>query len=305
MGRGKSPRARLAVLASRIRFEEKAIFAALRRRGAVFERLEERMLSFVLADPLPDHPAVLNRCISSTRALYAARLLEAAGVRVVNESRVVEVCGDKLLTTLALRRSNLPVPRTMAALTPEAARQAVEVLGLPVVVKPLVGSWGRLLARVRDIDALEALLEHRKVLGSPQHRVVYFQEYVDKPGYDIRTIVLGDRVVASMYRCSDHWITNTARAGTTTRPCPLNPELEQLSLQAAEAVGGGALAVDLLERSDGALLVNEVNHIMEFHGITEVCDRDIADCLVAYTLEVTETGGDRDLRAAGTEGTRK
>ena len=284
---GSCHRPRLAVLASRIRFEEKAILIALERRGILYERLEERALSFVLGDRLPGQCAVLNRCISSTRAFYAARLLEAAGIKVVNESRVIEVCADKLLTSLALLRAGLPVPRTVAALTPEAARQAIETLGLPAVIKPLVGSWGRLLARVNDYDALEALLEHKKLLGSPHHGVVYLQEHVDKPGRDIRTIVIGDQVVASMYRCSDHWITNTAR-GAKALPCHLGQELEGLSLRAAAAVGGGALAVDILERSDGALLVNEVNHMMEFHGVTEVCDRDVAGCLVDYALEVAE-----------------
>jgi [lysine-biosynthesis-protein LysW]---L-2-aminoadipate ligase len=279
------PRPRLVVLASRIRFEERAILNVLERRGIAYDRLEERTLSFVLGDPLPGRSAVLNRCISFTRALYAARLLEAAGIKVINESRVIEICGDKLLTSLALVRASLPVPRTMAALTPEAARQAIETLGLPAVIKPLVGSWGRLLARVNDYDAVEALLAHKKLLGSPHDGVIYVQEHIDKPGRDIRTIVIGEEVVAAMYRTSDHWITNAARGGRPL-PCSLDPELEELSLRAAAAVGGGALAVDILERSNGARLINEVNHMMEFHSVSEVCDRDIAGCLVDYALEL-------------------
>lgn len=275
---------KLALLASRIRFEEKAILRALDERGVAYDRLDERALSFILDSAEPArYAAIFNRSISHTRAVYAARVFEAHGVRVVNQSRVVEVCGDKLQTSLALIRAGLPVPRTVAALTPEAALEAIDQMGFPVVIKPMVGSWGRLLARVNDRDAAEAILEHRQVLGSPQHGVVYVQEHIDKGGCDIRTLVIGERVIAAMSRCSDHWITNTARGGEA-HPCPITPELEELSLRSARAVGGGMLAIDLLRRTDGTLLVNEVNHMMEFHGISEVCDVDIAACMVDYVL---------------------
>lgn len=280
-------RPRLAVLTSRVRFEEKSILTVLERRNIPYERLDPRQLSFVLGAASPPYGAVLNRCISQIRALYAARLLEATGVKVVNDSRVVETCGDKLLTSLALVRAGLPVPRTVMALSAEAALAAIEEMGHPVVLKPLTGSWGRLLARINDRDAAEALLEHKQVLGSPHHGVIYLQSYVDKPGRDIRTIVVAGEVVAAMYRHSEHWITNTARHARAL-PCTLTQELEELSLRAAAAVGGGALAVDILEASDGSLLVNEVNHMMEFHGIAEVSETDIAGCLVDYLLKAAE-----------------
>lgn len=272
---------RLAVLASRIRIEEKLILAALERRSIPYERLDERALTFTLGDSAPSYSAVLNRSISHTRGLYAVRMLEAAGLRAVNPGHVIDVCGDKLLTSLALARAGVPTPRTAVALSPAAALPAIEAMGYPVVLKPLSGSWGRLLAKVNDADAAEALLEHREFMRTPQHGIIYIQEYIDKRGRDIRTIVIGDDVVAAMYRHSSHWVTNTARNGEP-RPCPLSRELVDLSMRAAQAVGGGALSIDIFERSDGSLVVNEANHTMEFHGIMTVTETDIAGCLVDY-----------------------
>jgi len=275
----------VAVLASQIRMEEKLIFDALEKRRVPYERLDDRDLAFDLGCPPRRYAAVLNRSISQTRGLYAARILEAGGALVVNPSRVVEVCGDKLLTTLALTQAGVPTPRTTVALSSRAALAAIEAMGYPVVLKPVTGSWGRLLARVNDRDAAEALLEHREMLRSPQHCVAYIQEYIAKPGRDIRTIVVGDEVISAMYRQSGHWITNTAR-GAEPVLCPMTAELCALSLRAALAVGGGALAVDLLERPDGGLVVNEVNHTMEFHGTVAATGVDVAGRLVDYVLKV-------------------
>jgi [lysine-biosynthesis-protein LysW]---L-2-aminoadipate ligase len=159
--------------------------------------------------------------MSNTRSVYAARLFEARGVLVCNSSQVIETCGDKLLTSLALMQAGLPTPRTAVALTPEAALEALEQIGYPAVLKPVSGSWGRLLAKVNDRDAAEAVLEHKQVLGSPQHSVIYIQEYIDKPSRDIRTIVIGKQVLCAIYRHAQHWITNTARGATTT-PCEIS-----------------------------------------------------------------------------------
>jgi [lysine-biosynthesis-protein LysW]--L-2-aminoadipate ligase len=87
-----------------------------------------------------------------------------------------------------------------------------------------------------------------------------------------------------MYRRSAHWITNTARGGEAS-PCPLSPEIKELSLAAAQAVGGGILAVDLLETADGHLLVSEVNHTPEFHGAMEAVNVDIAGKMADYVLQ--------------------
>jgi [lysine-biosynthesis-protein LysW]---L-2-aminoadipate ligase len=278
---------RLAVLTSRVRIEETLIFEALERHGWPYDHLDERQVAVLLQDARLPYTAVLNRSMSHTRSLHAARLFEAYGIRVINTSQVIETCGNKLLTSLALTRAGIPTPRTMITLTPEAALAAIEQIGYPAVLKPVVGSWGRLLAKVNDREAAEALLEHKQALRSPEHALIYIQEYVEKGGRDIRTIVLGDRVLSAIYRCSKHWITNTAR-GADALPCELTPELAELSLRAARAVGGGVLAVDILERPDGTLLVNEVNHTMEFHGLIAATGADVAGALIQYLYQVLE-----------------
>jgi [lysine-biosynthesis-protein LysW]--L-2-aminoadipate ligase len=281
---------RIGILYSRLRIEEKSIFLRLETRGIDFERVhvDERSLDLAVLQP-ERYDAVLCRCLSHWHAHYLTNWLETLGVPVVSPHHTVTTCGDKWLTSVALREAGLPIPRTALAFSPETTLKAIDELGYPVVLKPLVGSWGRLLARINDRDAAEAILEHKMTLGGHEHSVFYIQEYLDKPGRDIRTLVVGDQVVYAIYRYSEHWITNTARGGEA-RPCPLTPEIEHLSLAAASAVGGGIVAVDLLEDATGRLLVNEVNHTPEFHGAMEATGVDIPGAIVDYMLKIAEEG---------------
>lgn len=281
---------KIGVLYSRKRVEEKLITAAFDARGVAYDRFNPRQLSFELNGMPPGaYDAFLVRCLSHTNAYYITRWLEGLGIPTVSPHRTIEACGDKLLTSAALQEAGLPIPRTAVAFTPETGLEAIEAIGYPVVLKPLFGSWGRLLARVNDRDAAEALLEHKSTLGGYLHGVAYIQEYIDKPGRDIRVMVAGDEVVYAVYRQSDHWITNTALGGEPL-PCPVTDEIAHLSAAAAQAVGGGIVAVDLLETRDGDLLVNEVNHTPEFHGARQATDVDIADKIVTYVLQVAEKG---------------
>jgi [lysine-biosynthesis-protein LysW]---L-2-aminoadipate ligase len=281
---------KIGLLYSRKRVEEKMITAALDARGVAYDRFDPRELTFELNGAGPgDYDAFLVRCLSHTNAYYISRWLESLGIPTISPHRTISVCGDKLLTSVALQEAGLPIPRTAIAFTVESGLTAIETMGYPVVLKPLFGSWGRLLARVNERDAAEALLEHKSTLGGYLHGVSYIQEYVDKPGRDIRVMVAGDEVVYAIYRHSEHWITNTALGGKP-HPCPVTDEIKHLSVGAARAVGGGIVAVDLLETAEAELLVNEVNHTPEFHGAREAVDFDIADRIVDYVLQVAETG---------------
>jgi [lysine-biosynthesis-protein LysW]--L-2-aminoadipate ligase len=280
-------RLRIGVLYSRVRVEEKWIFASLERRGLDYERLDDRLVHFDLDDPEPwrQYDAILERSISYTNGLYACRIFNIWGIPTVNTAAVAEACGDKLITTALLARAGVPQPHSRVAFTPESALETIEAMGYPVVLKPVIGSWGRLLAKVNDRDSAEAILEHKAVLGSVQHSVFYIQEYIKKPGRDIRAVVVGDKVITAIYRKSAHWITNTARGGEGEL-CPVTPELEEVSLKAAQAVGGGVLAVDVIEDPDRGMLVNEVNHTMEFHTVQPLSGIDIGDTIVGYTVDV-------------------
>jgi [lysine-biosynthesis-protein LysW]---L-2-aminoadipate ligase len=277
----------IGILCSRVRVEEKALFEALRRRSIPFERLDEDRVQFAIGDSMPHDDVVLDRSIHHGRSLYALTLLNAAGVPTVNRGRVARICGDKILTTAALSRAGLPVPKTVVTFTREAALDAIEKMGYPVVLKPMVGSWGRLLAKINDRDAAEAVLEHKETLGSYQHGIFYIQEYVNKPERDIRAIVVGDRTIGAIYRRSEHWITNTARTGQAIA-CEVTAEIDQLCRQAASAVGGGFLSVDLLEHDRG-LLVNELNYTPEFHGFMSATNLPVADLVIDYVQQVGAT----------------
>lgn len=264
---------KVALLCSRVRVEEKLLRDALTQRGAEVVRVDDREAVFDLAAPWRDVDVVLERSLSQTHALAALQVFEAWGVPTVNRHAVTSLCADKLSTSAALTAARVPTPRTLVAFTAEAALEAVEQLGYPVVLKPLRGSWGRLLARINDRDAAEALFEHKDRLGSPEHSVFYLQEHCDKPARDIRVFVVDGEPICAIYRESEHWITNTAR-GARTSNCPLTADITRLSRDASAAVGGGVLAVDLLEDRD-RLLVSEVNAGMEFRNSIEVTGVDI------------------------------
>ena len=277
---------KFAVICSRVRVEEKWIFESLEKRRIPYDRRDDRRLSLNIEQPGEwlDYDCVLERSLSYNNGLNITRVLNAWGVNTINSSQVAQVCGDKLCTSAALARAGLPQPATWVAYSPESALERMEEVGYPLVLKPVVGSWGRLLARINDRDTAEAVVGHKQTLGSFHHSIFYIQEYIDKPGRDIRVFVIGDRVVCAIYRNSPHWITNTARGGQA-EVCPLTPEIQELSWQAAQAVGGGVLAIDLLEDPRRGLLVNEINHTMEFHSTVPLTGIDIPGLIVEHMLE--------------------
>jgi len=275
---------KIGILCSLIRKEEKLLFDEFHRRSIDYIRLDDREIILDLHQRRWDFDVILERSINHSRALHTLKYLNDCGVKTVNTYEVANTCGDKLLTSLALIRDGVPTPKVYVAYTPEAALQAIEQLGYPVVLKPAVGSWGRLLSKVNDRDAAEALLEHKETLGSYHHSIYYIQEYVEKRGRDIRSFVVGDETICAIYRTSQHWITNTARGGIASN-CPVTPGLNDLSVRAAKAVGGGVVAIDIFETPDG-LMVNEVNYTMEFRNSIDTTGVDIPAEVVDYVIEV-------------------
>jgi len=277
----------LAILYDRIRPDERMLFERAEALGLPYKKVYVPALPMVLGErpeALEGVTVALERCVSQSRGLAVARYLTALGIPVVNRPEVMETCGDKWATSVALAKAGLPQPKTALATDREEALRLMEAFGYPVVLKPVIGSWGRLLAKVTDRAAAEALLEHKEVLGGFQHQLFYLQEYVEKPGRDVRVFVVGERAIAAIYRRSAHWITNTARGGQAEN-CPLTEEIARLAVKAAEAVGGGVVAVDLFE-SERGLLVNEVNHTMEFKNSVHTTGVDIPGEILRYAWEV-------------------
>ena len=267
-----------------VRPEEKWILQAAAARGIPVERLHDESVTFPLERNGFHADLVLNLSVSHTRSLYALRFFEHYGVPTVNRFDVVNLCGDKVLTSLRLQEAGVPTPRTVVALTPEAALKALDEVGYPAVLKPPIGSWGRLMAKVDDREEAEQIIEHKSALASPMHSVFYIQEYVEKPQRDLRVFLVGDEVVAAMYRHSKDWRTNAHLGGTAEALSP-DADLAALARRAGTAVGGGVLAVDLMEAPEG-LVVHEVNHTPEFKALAGATGVDIAAKIVDYVSEV-------------------
>ncbi len=274
---------KVGFLHSLIRKDEKLLLAEFdKMSGVEVMMLDDRKLIFDLEKLHFDVDVIVERCINHSRALHALKLFQTAGVPCVNSYDVALVCGDKLLTSDALQKNGVPQPDVRVAFTEDSALEAIEDMGYPVVMKPAVGSWGRLLSKINDRDAAESILEHKTILGSYHHSIFYIQKYVEKKGRDIRSFVVGDRCIAAIYRTSPHWITNTARGGVATK-CEVTGEIYELSVHAARAVGGGVVAIDIFETAEG-LQVNEVNYTMEYKNSIETTGVNIPKHIAEYVV---------------------
>ncbi len=280
---------RIAMTYTRLRTEERLLLDAFEAIGVQAVPIDLRNVVFDPANPgeWADFGAVVDRSVSLTASLTAVRLLEGFGIRCINSARTIEICSDKLRTTIELVRAGVPTPEVRVATNAESGLRAVETIGYPAVLKPTVGSWGRLVARVNDRDAAEAVLEHRETLGSVQQGVFYVQEHINKPGRDIRVFVVGGEPIAAIVRTSEHWVTNTAR-GATAAGLAISDELGIICVNAAAAVGADVVAVDVLEDPERGLLVNELNHSMEFRNSIQTSGVNIPGLVARQVATIVE-----------------
>jgi [lysine-biosynthesis-protein LysW]--L-2-aminoadipate ligase len=269
------------------RWEERAILEAARKRSIRVEllHLETQPLT-VSGRPPVEADVYLQRCLSHANALSSTIALESTGVRVVNNSRAIVVAHDKLWTLALLSKAGIPTPRTVIAFSESSAMKAAGALGYPVVVKPINGSWGRLVSLAEDEETLRVILEHRVYMNNPFLKVHLIQEFVRKPGRDIRVFVVGDEVPVAIYRVSDHWVTNTARGGRA-QPAPIDEELRELSLKTAETLGVEIAGLDVFEDPERGYLVNEVNAVPDFRNTVAVTGYDLPGKIVEYLASTT------------------
>ncbi|MFC7224695.1 MULTISPECIES: lysine biosynthesis protein LysX [Halalkalicoccus] len=273
----------VGILYSRIRKDEKLLLNELRERDHEITKIDVRKQQFNVHEPpavFEDVDIVLDRCLATSRSLYVTRFCEAYGLPVVNGPETAETCADKVKNSLALASAGVPTPDTDVAFTTEAALESIERFGYPCVLKPVMGSWGRLMAKIETRSAAEAILEHKETLGHYEHKVFYIQEFVAKPDRDIRVLAADGEPIAAMARSSEHWLTNAAKGAETQ---PFEPDERALDLveRASDAVGGGLLGIDLMETEDG-YTVHEVNHTVEFKALNEVVDRDVPAAVVDW-----------------------
>ncbi|PSQ15499.1 lysine biosynthesis protein LysX [Halobacteriales archaeon QS_8_69_73] len=277
----------VGVLYSRIRRDEKLLLRELRDRGHDVTKVDVRKECFGVHGPpaaLEDVDILVDRCLATSRSRYVTRFVEAYDVPVVNEPETAAVCADKAHNSLALAEAGIPTPATEVAFTKESAMESIEGFGYPCVLKPVVGSWGRLMAKIDSRSAAEAILEHKETLGHYEHKVFYIQEFVEKPGRDIRVVATDGEPVAAMARSSEHWLTNAAQ-GAETEELEVTPAMAELVERASEAVGGGLLGIDLMEvggADSREYTVHEVNHTVEFKALDEVTDADVPGAVVDW-----------------------
>ena len=276
--------ASFALLYDLIRWEEKAIASAGKKKGVNVNLVDARELALDVtakSSPLADN-LILERCVSHYRNVHATAALESLGHRVVNSFKTAYTASDKLFCSLALSRAGVPTPRTFLAFTEESAKKSLRELGYPGVIKPVLGSWGRLSALIKDEDFATAILEDREYMY-PMYQVYYLQEFVKRPPRDIRSFVIGGQTVAAIYRLSSSdWRTNTARGGKAL-PCPITKELDELSVKSAQAVDGEIVGVDLMESPEG-MVVHEVNNTTEFKNTVPATGIDIPGFIVDYLV---------------------
>ncbi len=278
---------RLGMLCDRIRPDERMIIEAAKSKGVNLNVHNVDEIVFDTArDPETEfEKVVLQRSMSYFKSMHVTALLENNGVKVVNSFNTAVVCGNKLLTSIALSKAGVPTPKTLVAFTEDSAIKALEKVGYPAILKPVVGSWGRLIAPLKDLDSARAILETREFMF-PLYQVFYIQEMMQNLLRDIRCFVIGDHAVAAMYRYPSpgEWRTNVARGGRA-EACKITPELEALCVKAVEAVGGGAFGVDVME-TPGGLVVHEVNYTTEFKALTESSGVDVPGLILDHLIDL-------------------
>lgn len=282
----------LSIIYDKVRFEEKALYEKAQSKGVKSKIVDAKTISISTDSKKKDFAfgdVIMQRSVSHYRGLYLTACLEHLGFNVTNKFKVAETCGNKLITSLVLSGSNVPTPKTQFAFSAEGALEIIYKTGFPLVLKPIVGSWGRGVFPLRDEETAGMVVEMREEDDSPLARIYYIQEMIERPPRDIRCIVVGKRVVTAIYRYSaeNEWRTNVARGGKAEL-APMTKELEDLALKAAKAVGGGIVGVDMMEDKKRGLIVHEVNNTVEFHGAASVSKADIPGAMIDYVVKLAK-----------------
>jgi [lysine-biosynthesis-protein LysW]--L-2-aminoadipate ligase len=275
---------KISVLYDTIRWEEKALSEAGKKKNVNLEMVDCKQLSLDLDKNTKQYGTVLQRCVSYYRNLHSTAALEGLGVNVINCLNTGIFAGNKLFTHMLLQKNGIPTPFASVAFSMEAAIETLEKHGYPQVIKPTIGSWGRMISKINDADSAEGIIESREKMY-PIYQVHYLEEFVKRPPRDIRAIVVGDKVVAAIYRNSGDgsWKTNMALGGVA-EPCKVSNEMEEICIRAKNAVQGQIVGVDLMESKDKGLVVHEVNNTTEYKNTVRVCGVDIPSLMIDFAV---------------------
>ena len=278
---------KICIVFDRLRTEEKLLQKNAEELGYETSMIDAKITSFD-TDSKPENyefgDVVLERCVSYYRGLHFTACLEFMDVPVINKFDVANTCGNKMITSMLLKKNNIPTPKTYFSFSAETALENFENIGYPLVIKPIIGSWGRSVMPIKDKDTAEAVIENRQVTDGPQDRIYYLQEMIDRPPRDIRVITVGDQAVSAMYRKSSGGFKTNIALGADPELCDITKEIEDLCDKTSKAVGGGILGIDLMEDKERGLVVHEVNNTVEFKGLVKVSKRNIPKEMIDYAV---------------------
>jgi [lysine-biosynthesis-protein LysW]---L-2-aminoadipate ligase len=279
----------LTILYDNIRWEEKALYEAAKKKGVEINNVDCKNLSIDLNNKNSKYldKIIIQRTVSYFKSLHSTAALEGLGAHIINSLRTAILCGNKLFAHMELQKAGIKTPNAFTAFSADSAISALDSIGYPAVIKPTIGSWGRLIALIRDTEAAKAIIEDREHMF-PLYHVYFFEEFVKRPPRDIRAIVIGDTVIAAIYRYSSQggWKTNMALGGYA-KTCPVTNELEDICIKATNAVGGNIVGVDLMESEETGLVVHEVNNTTEFKNTVRVTGVDVPGLMIDYALKMS------------------
>ncbi len=275
----------ITVLYDTIRWEEKALLEVGKKKNVNIQMLDCKKLFLDLDGEKNEYGVILQRCVSYYRNIHSTAALEGIGENVINCLYTGVYAGNKLYTHMLLKKCGVPTPFATVAFSKDAALESLEKQGYPKVIKPTVGSWGRMISKLNDKDSAEGIIEAREKMY-PIYQIHYLEEFVKRPPRDIRAIMVGDNVVAAIYRNSGNgsWKTNMALGGHA-EPFKVTNELEEICIKAKNAVQGQIVGVDLMESEDRGLVVHEVNNTTEYKNTVRVCEVDIPSLMIDYALK--------------------
>ena len=278
---------KICIVFDRLRTEEKLLQKKAEELGYETSMIDAKITSFD-TDSKPENfdfgDGVLDRCVSYYRGLHFTACLEFLDIPVINKFDVANTCGNKMITSMLLKKNNIPTPKTYFSFSAETALENFENIGYPLVIKPIIGSWGRSVMPIKDKDTAEAVIENRQVTDGPQDRIYYLQEMIDRPPRDIRVITVGDQAVSAMYRKSSGGFKTNIALGADPELCQITKEMEDLCEKTSKAVGGGILGIDLMEDKERGLVVHEVNNTVEFKGLVKVSEKNIPKEMIDYAV---------------------
>jgi len=239
---------------------------------------------------LPQYDAVIPRIGASIThyGLAVLRQFEMQGVFPLNESVAIGRSRDKLRALQLLAREGIGLPVTAFAHGPRHAEDVIkEVGGTPCVIKLLEGTQGRGVILAETAASAKSIIE----AFSAANMNILVQEYIkEAAGNDIRVLVIGGKVVASMMRsCTGGEFRANLHRGGKAMPVVVSEEESRAAVRSAEVLGLNVAGVDLLRSRRGPLVL-EVNSSPGIEGMETASGTDVAGAMIEFLERHAERG---------------